>query len=74
MKLDVLTDISVSQVTGRLLRINLEREKVLVHVHIQKPEHMHEALIGKLYIVATGVFERKKTKWERDLYDEATRH
>ena len=54
VKMDVLTDISVSQVTDRLLRINLERGQVLVNVHNQEPEHVLEALIGNTVITVRG--------------------
>ena len=54
IKMDVLSDISVSQVTDRLLRINVERGQVLVNVHNQEPGHVLEAIIGNTAITVRG--------------------
>ena len=54
VKMDTTTDISIAQLTDRLLRINVNRGQVLVDLRWQAPEHELEAIIGNTVITVRG--------------------
>ena len=54
VKMDVSTDISVAQLTDRLLRINIDRGQVMVNLQNQSPGHELEAIIGNTVISVRG--------------------
>ena len=54
VKMDEFTDVSVNQLTDRLLRINVDRGQVLINVQDQEPDHLLEAIIGNTVITVRG--------------------
>ena len=54
VKMDVSTDISITQLTDRLLRINIDRGQVMVNLQYHSPEHELEAIIGNTVISVRG--------------------
>ena len=54
VKMDVSTDVSIAQLTDRLLRINIDRGQVMVNLQNQSPEHELEAIIGNTVISVRG--------------------
>ena len=54
VKMDVSTDISVSQLTDNLLRMNINSGQVLLDVQNQAPGHELEAIIGNTVITVRG--------------------
>ena len=62
VKMDTTTDITIAQLTDRLLRINIDRGQVLVDLQWQDIEHELEAIIGNTVISVRG------TKFVAGLY------
>ena len=54
VKMDVSTDISITQLTDRLLRINIDRGQVMVNLQNQSPGHELEAIISNTAISVRG--------------------
>ena len=54
VKMDVSTDISIGQLTDRLLRIYIESGQVKVNVQNQQPEHELAAVVGNVTIAVRG--------------------
>ena len=54
VKMDVSTDVSIAQLTDRLLRINIDRGQVMVNLQYQSPEYELEAIIGNTVISVRG--------------------
>ena len=54
VKIDAISDISIAQLTDRLLRINIHRGQVMVNLQDQIPGHELEAVIGNTVISVRG--------------------
>ena len=52
--MDVSTDISIAQLTDRLLRIKIDSGQVMVNLQNQSPRHELEAIIGNTVISVRG--------------------